>query len=279
MGCNVEALEKHAKEIRRNIIEMIGDLGIGHVGGSLSMAETLAVLYFEVLNVDPQDPHMEGRDRVILSKGHAGPAMYAVLAAKGYFDRDLLFTLNRGGTNLPSHCDRLRTPGIDMTTGSLGQGLSAALGMAEALRLKGNPADVFCIIGDGESQEGQVWEAAMFAANRKLSHLIAFTDYNGMQIDGTTDEVNSLEPLTDKWRAFGWHVSEIDGHDIEAIYNAVMDAKACGDRPSMIILRTIKGKGAAFSEGKLSSHNMAVTKEMAAGAVAALYANEGGSQL
>ncbi len=263
-------LEDKAKEIRVNIIEMIGDLGIGHIGGCLSLAELLAVLYYDVMQVDPTNPRWEGRDRLVCSKGHAGPALYAVLAMKGFFPRDDLFTLNRSGTNFPSHCDRLRTPGIDMTTGSLGQGMSAAVGMAAGLKVKNNPATVYCIIGDGESQEGQIWEAAMFAAARKLDNLVAFTDYNRMQIDATTDEINSLDPLDDRWRAFGWNTCVVDGHDVAALRQAIAAARATQGKPSMIVMNTIKGKGAAFSEGKLGSHNMPVTKEMAAEAIAAL---------
>ncbi|MCD8349777.1 MAG: transketolase [Planctomycetaceae bacterium] len=262
--------EAKAKEIRVNIIEMIGDLGIGHIGGCLSLAELLAVLYYEVMQVDPANPRWEGRDRLVCSKGHAGPALYAVLAMKGYFPRENLFTLNRSGTNYPSHCDRVRTPGIDMTTGSLGQGLSAAVGMAAGLKVKKNPATVYCIIGDGESQEGQIWEAAMFAAAQRLDNLVAFTDYNRMQIDGTTDEINSLDPLDERWSAFGWNVYGVDGHDVAELRQAIRAAKVTSGKPSMIVMNTIKGRGASFSEGKLGSHNMSVTKEMAAEAIAAL---------
>lgn len=262
--------EDKAKEIRINIIEMIGDLGVGHIGGSLSIADLLAVLYYEVMNVDPKNPRWEGRDRLVCSKGHAGPAVYAVLAAKKFFPREEIFTLNRSGTNLPSHCDRKRTPGIDMTTGSLGQGISAAAGMAAALKVKKNPAYVYCIIGDGESQEGQVWECAMFAAARGLDNLIVFIDYNRMQIDGTTDQVNSLEPLGAKWRSFGWETQVVNGHDHAALKQAIDKGRAVKGKPAMIIMQTIKGKGADFCENQLGSHNMPVTREMAAEAIAAL---------
>ncbi|OHD27289.1 MAG: transketolase [Spirochaetes bacterium GWB1_59_5] len=262
--------ESFAKEIRKLAIEMIGELGIGHIGGAMSIVEVLAVLYGRHLKSDPKNPRAADRDRLVLSKGHAGPALYAVLAAKGFFPKSWLSTLNKGGTNLPSHCDRNKTPGIDMTTGSLGQGLSAACGIATALRIDGNHATVFAIIGDGESNEGQNWEAAMFAAHNKLSSIIAFTDYNKAQIDGTTDEILGLGSLASKWAAFGWNSVEIDGHDVGAIDVAITAAKAVTDKPSMIVLNTVKGKGCSFCEGQVGSHNMPVTKEMAAEAIAKL---------
>jgi len=262
--------ESFAKEIRKLAIETIGELGIGHIGGAMSIVEVLAVLYGKHLKADPKNPRAANRDRLVLSKGHAGPALYAVLAAKDFFPKSWLSTLNKGGTNLPSHCDRNKTPGIDMTTGSLGQGLSAACGIATALRIDGNPATVFAIIGDGESDEGQNWEAAMFAAHRKLSNLIAFTDFNNAQIDGTTEEIVSLGSLSTKWAAFGWNAVDVDGHDVAALDAAITAAKATKDKPTMIVMRTIKGKGCSFCEGQVSSHNMPVTREMAAEAIAAL---------
>ncbi len=255
------ALVSKANEIRRLILEMIGKLGVGHIGGSLSIVEALTVLYYKHMTVDPQNPLWEKRDRFVLSKGHSGPGLYAVLADKGYFPRSWLDTLNRANTNLPSHCDRLKTPGIDMTAGSLAQGFSAAVGMALAARMQGQGVRVYALIGDGESQEGQIWEAAMFAGNHGLDNLIAFLDYNNMQIDGLVSEINSLEPVADKWRAFGWNVYSVDGHDIVAIDSALTLGKRFKGRPTMIILNTTKGKGAFFSEGKVSSHNMVVTDE------------------
>lgn len=251
-------LEGLAKEIRKLAIEMIGTLGVGHIGGAMSIADALAVLYGKHLTAYPVDPRASNRDRLVLSKGHAGPALYAVLAAKGFFPREWLSTLNKGGTNLPSHCDRNRTPGIDMTTGSLGQGLSAACGIASALRMDGNSATVFAIIGDGESDEGQNWEAAMFGAHKKLDNLIAITDYNKLQIDGFTDDVLSLEPLADKWRAFGWEVFEMDGHDWDAVYDTINQASAVKGKPSMIIAHTVKGKGCCEIINKPESHNIKV---------------------
>jgi transketolase len=263
-------LEGFAKDIRKLTIGMIGELGVGHIGGALSIADVLAVLYGKHLKANPAEPRSSSRDRLVLSKGHAGPALYSALASKGFFPKEWLSTLNKGGSNLPSHCDRNKTPGIDMSTGSLGQGLSAACGMALALRIDANPATVFAIIGDGESDEGQNWEAAMFAAHRKLSNLIAFTDYNNAQIDGSTEEIVSLGNLSAKWTAFGWNTVDVDGHDVEALDAAITAAKASKDKPSMIIMHTVKGKGCSFCEGQVSSHNMPVTREMAAEAIAAL---------
>jgi transketolase len=271
MAHDIKQLENHAREIRKDIIDMIADLGIGHIGGCLSIVDVLAVLYFDQMNIRPDKPRWEMRDRLVLSKGHGGPALYATLAHRGYFDRAQLFTLNRENTNLPSHCDRQKTIGVDMTTGSLGQGISAAIGIAIGLKIKKNNANVYCIIGDGESQEGQVWEAAMLAGNLKLANFIGFTDYNHMQIDGTVDEINSLDPLTDKWRSFGFDVYSINGHDVGAIAETIDLAKKTAGKPHMIILNTIKGKGAYFCEGQVSSHNMVVSREMAEKAINELY--------
>ncbi len=256
-------LEKIATQIRKLTIESIAHLGIGHVGGSLSIADALAVLYFDQMNIDPANSQKQDRDRFVLSKGHGGPAVYSTLALKGYFPLELLYTLNQPNTNLPSHTDKNKTVGVDMTTGSLGQGFSAACGMATAVQIDKAPYYIFTMIGDGESQEGQIWEAAMFAGSRKLDHLIAFTDNNRMQIDGETENINGIHPLDKKWEAFNWHVQSIDGHDVLAIQEAIIKAKNVQGKPSMIILNTIKGKGAEFCEGLVNSHNMPVTKEMA----------------
>ena len=263
-------IEAFAKEIRKLAIEMIADFGVGHIGGAMSIADVLAVLYGKRLKLDAKNPRLASRDRLVLSKGHAGPALYAALAAKGFFPKTWLCTLNQGGTNLPSHCDRNRTPGIDMTTGSLGQGLSAACGIATALRLDGNPATVYAIIGDGESDEGQNWEAAMFAAHNKLSSLIAFTDFNNAQIDGTTEEILGLGSLASKWSAFGWNAYDVDGHDVGAIDKAIEAGLASGEKPTMIVMHTVKGKGCSFCEGQVGSHNMPVSKDMAKEAIATL---------
>ncbi len=270
MKDNREFLERKANEIRRETIRCIGTLGVGHIGGSLSLPEVLAVLYFDRMNIDPQNPKMEERDRFVLSKGHGGPAVYAALALRGFFGLDWLDTLNRPETSLPSHCDMNRTPGVDMTTGSLGQGFSAAAGMALAAKLDKKDLYVYTVIGDGESQEGQVWETAMLAGNRQLDNLIAFTDYNKMQLDNYIEADNGLYPLEDKWRAFGWHVQSVDGHDVAAIAHAIDNAQKVKGRPSMILLDTVKGKGCYFCENQVASHNMAITEEMWKKAVALL---------
>lgn len=248
------------RDIRRLTIESIYSIGKGHVGGCMSIVEVLTVLYFQQMNIDPSDPQLEGRDRLIVSKGHAGPAVYAALVRRGYFPEEQLKTLNRIGTDLPSHCDMNHTPGVDMTTGSLGQGFSCAVGIATGSQIKKDNATIYTIIGDGESQEGQIWEAAMFAAHRKLDNLIAFTDNNKMQIDGLVDDVCSLGDLKAKWEAFGWHVQRVNGHDCQAISNAIYLAKQCKGKPSMILLDTIKGHGVSFAENAgPSNHSMSVT--------------------
>ncbi|RSK25720.1 transketolase [Bacillus sp. HMF5848] len=257
-----EYLNDTAIDIRKLTIESIGKLGVGHIGGSLSIVDLLSVLYFDVMNVNPTNPKDENRDRFVLSKGHGGPALYATLALKGYFEKEMLDTLNRPNTNLPSHCDKNLTPGIDMTTGSLGQGFSCAIGIAMGAKMMKKDFWTYVCIGDGESQEGQIWEGAMFAGSQKLGKLIAFTDYNKMQIDGTIEEVNGLYPLHDKWQSFGWHVQVVDGHNVKALRDAIMLAQNITGRPSMIIMDTVKGKGAGFCEGKVSSHNMPITEDI-----------------
>ncbi len=263
-GHEVCTLENKCRQIRRMTLSCIGSLGVGHVGGSLSMIDALVVLYYKVMHIDPKNPKMEGRDRFILSKGHAGPGLYSILADLGYFDPKHLNTLNRPETILPSHCDMHSTPGIDMSTGSLGQGFSCAVGIALGSRLRNDGATIYTMIGDGESQEGQIWEAAMFAGAQKLNNLVAFTDFNKMQLDGTLEEIVGLEPLADKWRAFRWNVINVtDGNDVQQIYDAIMLAKACKEQPTMILLNTVKGKGASFVEqAGTANHNMNVTPEL-----------------
>ncbi len=265
-----QKLAEKAKEIRKLTIEQMGLIGVGHIGGAMSIVEVLTILYHKHMNIDAQNPKKEDRDRLVLSKGHAGPALYSVLADLGYFPMDWLKTLNKGGTNLPSHCDRNKTPGVDITTGSLGQGLSIALGIALGLRLNKNKANVFCIIGDGESNEGQNWEAAMAAAQYQLGNVIAFTDYNKMQIDGYTKDIMDIDDLPAKWQAFGWYVQRVDGHCFEALDGAIENAKKEEARPSMIILDTVKGKGCSFAENKLACHNMAFDMDMANDAICSL---------
>lgn len=259
----VKFLEGKSRHIRRLIVDEIGKLGVGHIGGCLSAVEALVVLYYKEMNIDPQNPDMAGRDRFIMSKGHAGPALYAVLADKGYFDVAELDTLNKPGTNLPSHCDMLRTKGVDMTAGSLGQGISCAVGMAKASKIRKDNAYIYCMVGDGESQEGEVWEAAMSAAHFKLNNLIAFTDYNKLQIDGSVQEIVGIAPLDKKWEAFGWNViNVVNGHDVAEVADAVEKAKKITDKPTMIILNTVKGKGISFVEAMgVKNHNMPVTEE------------------
>lgn len=271
----VDNLKAQAREVRKYTIDTIANLGVGHIGGSLSVVEILTLLYYREMRVKAEDPLWRERDKLVLSKGHAGPALYSVLALKGFFPMEWLSTLNRGGTKLPSHCDRNLTPGIDMTTGSLGQGLSAACGLAIANKLDGIDNWTYVIIGDGETNEGQNWEAAMLAPHQKLSRIVAFTDYNKLQLDGTTDQILSLGDIEGKWRTFGWHVDRCDGHDFPSMSCAIARAKAQALRedgkPSMIILDTIKGKGAAFAEGKLTNHNMNIDRQTADIAIAALY--------
>lgn len=253
-----KAADRMAAEWRYIITDMICRSGSGHIGGALSIVEIMHTLYYRIMDVDPQNPGWPERDRLVLSKGHAAPVLYMALAEKGFFPKSWLKTLNEDGTKLPSHSDARTVPGIDATTGSLGQGLSVACGMAKAAQLAGRKNTVFCIIGDGESNEGQNWEAALFAAHNKLDNLVAITDYNKFQIDGSTDEILSLEPLTDKWRAFGWEVFEIDGHDWTDIYNKLSKAKSVKGKPSMVIAHTIKAKGCSLVENTAGSHNVKI---------------------
>ncbi len=263
-----------ARDIRCDVIQAIGHLGVGHIGGCLSVVELLTVLYFEAMRIDPKNPKLEGRDRFICSKGHAGPAVYAALANRGFFDKSMLLTLNQGGTNLPSHCDMNRTPGVDMTTGSLGQGFSCAVGAALGSKLAKDGATVYTLIGDGESQEGQIWEAAMFASAKHLDNLIGFTDYNKLQIDGTVAEVNDVAPLNEKWAAFGWNVIDVaNGNDLCEVSDAVRRAKVNrgSGKPTMVILHTKKGCGMKWAEDLgPANHNVKVPAEVAEAAIRAL---------
>lgn len=267
-------LKRSAIEVRRLTVESIAHLGVGHLGGCMSVVEILVYLYGRVLRVDPSNPGDTQRDKFVMSKGHAGPALYAMLAERGFFPREWLSTLNQGGTNLPSHCDMNRTPGIDMTTGSLGQGLSAAIGIALGHRIQQLPGRVFALLSDGDINEGQTWEAAMAASMFSLSSLVAFIDYNRMQIDGPAEQVMHVDRQVDRWRAFGWHAQEADGHDFRAIDEAVAHALAIEDRPSMIVLHTVKGKGMPFCEGDYTNHNMPVSQEQLQQGLSALHAEE-----
>ena len=265
-------LKAFCKDIRLDTIRCIGHLGVGHIGGCLSIVELLGALYFDGMNIDPTNPKMAGRDRLVVSKGHAGPAVYATLANRGFFDKSWLLTLNQGGTNLPSHCDMNRTPGVDMTAGSLGQGFSCATGIALGSKLEDDGATIFAIVGDGESQEGQIWEAAMFAAAKKLDNLIAFTDYNKFQIDDSVAKVNDIAPLAEKWAAFGWNVIDVeDGNDVDQVEAAVEHAKLGlgGGKPTMVILNTVKGCGVKWIEDLgAGNHNTNVSEEQAKAAIA-----------
>ena len=256
-------LKEFCLQIRRDIVQEIGTFGVGHIGGSLSIVEILVVLYKNYMNFDPKNPKKNDRDRLIVSKGHAGPAVYAVLANLGFFAKSWLLTLNKPGTNLPSHCDMNKTPGIDMTTGSLGQGFSCAVGIALGSKLKNDNAKIYTIIGDGESQEGQIWEAAMFASHNKLDNLIAFLDYNGAQIDGKINEVCSIEPVAEKWKAFGWYTIEVqNGNSCEEINDALKIAQNIKNKPCMIITKTRKGFGISFIEkAGINNHSMNISKE------------------
>jgi len=260
----VAFLNETAREIRKLTINAMANFGFGHIGGSMSIVEVVTVLYFDEMNVDPANPKKEGRDRLVLSKGHAGPALYAALALKGFFPADWLDTLNKPHTNLPSHVDMTKTPGIDMSTGSLGQGMSCAVGVALGAQIKGSGEYTYVIIGDGESQEGGNWEASMSAAQYGLDRYIAFLDYNKMQIDGMVDDVMSLIDPCKKWDAFGFNTYRVDGHDVAAISDAIKQAKAARNgKPSMIVLDTIKGKGVSFFEAEgLANHHMPVSREM-----------------
>jgi len=258
-----DEFDRLAGEFRYVITDMICRAGSGHLGGALSLVEVMISLYWRIMKIDPNDPKWEGRDRLVLSKGHAGPVLYVALAYQGYFPRAELGTLNANGTRLPSHTDRLQTPGIDMTAGSLGQGLSAACGFALAGRMRGQGHTVFAIIGDGESDEGMIWEAAMFAGHNQLDNLVAITDYNHLQIDGFTDDVVTLEPLADKWRAFNWEVMEMDGHDWDDIYETVRAAQAVRGKPTMIIAHTTKARDCSVCENLPESHNIKVPDEAA----------------
>lgn len=254
--------EGKTREARLLTLQAIHHFGRGHIGGTMSIAELLVALYYEVMRVDPKNPRWPDRDRLVISKGHAAPIAYAILAMKGYFEKERLLTLNANGTSLPSHCDRQKVPGIDMTTGSLGQGLSAAIGMAIANRLDQRDSYVYAIIGDGESQEGQIWEAVMLAAQQKLDHLILFVDDNNAQVDGFTEDINQMRPFDTKFEAFGWHTITVDdGHDFDRLLDAIHQAKQMNGQPHAIILRTTKAKMVVGAENTYESHCFAMTED------------------
>lgn len=258
----IKDLEEKAKQVRRLIIQMLAEAKSGHPGGSLSAADLITVLYFSVMRYNSKDPNWPDRDRFHLSKGHCCPLLYAVLSEAGYFPPERLLTLRKLGSLLQGHPDR-RTPGVEVASGSLGQGLSVALGMSLAAKIDKRDYRVYCLMGDGETQEGNIWEAAMAASHYKCDNLTAILDNNGFQIDGCIKEIMNLEPIKDKWRSFGWHAIEIDGHNIGEILEAYDEAKATKDKPSIIIAHTIKGKGVSFMENVLDFHGRAPTKEEA----------------
>lgn len=259
-GTTKKCLQVNACKARKGIIEGVYNAKSGHPGGSLSIADLLTYLYFEKMNVNSSDPENPNRDRFVLSKGHCAPALYAVLALKGYFSEKELKSLRHIGAMLQGHpC--IHTKGIDMSSGSLGQGISAACGMALAGKLDGKSYKVYTVLGDGEIEEGQVWEAAMFAAHKNLDNLIAIVDNNGLQIDGTIQEVCSPEPITDKFAAFGWHVITMDAHDFDSIESAFAEADTISGKPVAIIQKSIKGKGVSFMENQVSWHGSAPNKE------------------
>ena len=261
MSYNIEELKGIAKVIRKDIVMMLTESASGHPGGSLSSADIMTALYFHEMNVDTKNPHDPNRDRFVLSKGHAAPVLYSALARKGFFNTAELKTLRKFGSNLQGHPNMNDVSGIDMSTGSLGQGISAAVGMALAGKIDNKSYRVYSILGDGELEEGQVWEAAMAASHYKLGNLTAFVDFNGLQIDGKVEDVMNSTPVAEKFEAFGWNVISIDGHDIEAIIKATEEAKKVTEKPTMIVCKTIKGKGVSFMEDKAEWHGAAPSKE------------------
>lgn len=269
----IKDLEKKSQYIRQQIIQMLLEANSGHPGGSLSAVELIVTLYFAHLRHNPQDPQWPDRDRVVFSKGHAAPLWYAVLADCGYFPKEELLTLRKFGTILQGHPDSLRTPGVDISSGSLGQAFSAACGMAAAGKLDKKGYRVYTLLGDGEIQEGQIWEAAMSASHYHLDNLCAILDYNGFQIDGSIKEVMSLEPIPAKWQAFGWQTIEIDGHNISQILTAYQKAETVNNKPTIIIARTVKGKGVSFMEHTAAWHGKAPNKEQAAQALKEITGN------
>ena len=257
---NIEDLQGIARKLRRHVITMISTAGSGHPGGSLSAADIVTALYFRVMRHDPANPHWPDRDRFILSKGHAAPVLYAALAESGYFPLEWLTTLRKTGTCLQGHTDSTLTPGVDMSAGSLGQGLSVGIGMALAARLDKRVYRTYVLLGDGECQEGQVWEAAMFAPNYKLDNLTAIVDYNGLQLDGFTRQIMDLEPFVEKWRSFKWEVLQVDGHDMKRVVDALQKAGQVKGKPVVIVARTVKGKGVSFMENNVDYHGKAPGK-------------------
>lgn len=255
------ALKETANTIRQDIVKMVAEASSGHPGGSLSAADIVTVLYFNEMNVNPENPDDPNRDRFVLSKGHASPVLYGALAEKGYFPKEELMTFRKLNSRLQGHPSKKSLPGVDMSTGSLGQGLSAANGMALAAKLDNKDYRVYTILGDGEIQEGMIWEAAMSASHFKLDNLTAFLDYNHLQIDGRVEDVMNPAPVDEKFRAFGWHIIIIDGHDFNQIDDAIQEAKRTKGKPTMIIANTVKGKGVSYMENQVGWHGTAPNRE------------------
>ena len=254
-------MNRFSKEIRIELLKMLKQRGFGHIGGSMSVVETLSVLYQDIMKIDPKNPTWEDRDYLVLSKGHAGPALYSALALKGYFDKSILLTLNNNGTSLPSHCDRKLTPGIDMTTGSLGQGISSAVGIAKALKIEGKDNRVFSIVGDGELNEGQCYEALQFAFHNKLDNFILFVDENKLQLDGYTKDITDQGDIAKKISSFGFNTYYINGHDEELIKNTILESYKIKGVPTCIVLDTVKSKGFAPLEHDISNHHARFSEE------------------
>ncbi len=275
MGMTVEQLETKARELRISIVRMIGVGRKGHLGGSCSMADVVAALYYSVMRLDPKNPDWPDRDRFLLSKGHAALVQYAALADLGYFPEEELTRVKQLGSMLQGHPDMANTPGIEANTGSLGQGLSIACGMAAGLKLDGRPSRVYCIVGDGELAEGQIWEAAMAASCYRLDNLVAVLDRNGIQATGPTRELFDLDPLAEKWQASGWDVRQIDGHDMRAVLGGLAEADKVRDRPAIVIAQTVKGKGVSFAENTAAFHNGMMTQEQYDRALAELSVSKG----
>lgn len=261
MPSEINTLCRQANEIRKDIIRMLVEAGSGHPGGSLSVTDILTAIYFKFLRHDPKNPTWPDRDRVILSKGHGAPALYTALAHAGYFPKEQLLTLRKLGSPLQGHPDRRRLPGIEASTGSLGQGLSIGIGIALARRLDKKDYFTYVVTSDGETNEGQVWEAASYAAHNKVDHLIAILDYNKFQLDGACEDILHMEPMVDKWKAFGWEVFELNGHDMTALVHAIEKAKKIQGKPVMIVAHTVKGKGVSFMENNNHFHGVAPTRE------------------
>ncbi len=264
---NIQLLKEKANEIRKDIVQMVCMAKSGHPGGSLSSADIVATLYFHEMNIDPENPKMEDRDRFVLSKGHVAPLLYATLTERGYFDKNELWKLRKFGAMLQGHPDMKKVPGVEISSGSLGQGLSVSNGMALSAKIYGKDYRTYVLMGDGELQEGQVWEAAMTAAHYKLDNVVAFVDCNNLQIDGNVEDIMGVEPLDKKWESFGWNVIKIDGHDFEEIIAALDKARETKGKPTMILAKTTKGKGVSFMENVCEFHGVAPSEEEAEKAI------------